>query len=56
MHVPHMLKISRVYTLPEILIKIFEKNNNKTTTMNFEDLFTIMFDKLTIKCQPIFFI
>ena len=47
MHVQCMLKKNRVYTLAEILSKIFvKKNEGKLRTF-----FMILFDKLTIWCQ-----
>ena len=49
MHVQRMLKMSRVYTLAEILSKVFVKNEGKLGI-----LFTIMVDKLTLWCQIYF--
>ena len=50
MHVQHMLKMSRVYTLAEILSKIFVKNEGKL-----EPYLRSWFDKLTILFQLIFY-
>ena len=47
MHVKHMLKMSRVYRLAEILRKIFVKKGRKIGDLIYDH----RFDKLTISCQ-----
>ena len=49
-HVQRMLKMSRVYTLAEILSKIFAKNEGKLGT-----LFSIIIGKLSIWCKLNFY-
>ena len=49
-HVQCMLKMTRVYTLPKILSKIFVKNEGKLGTY-----LRSWFDKLTIWCQLNFY-
>ena len=51
MHMQRMLKMSRGYTLAEILSKIFVK---KTTKENWVPYLRSWFDKLKIWCQLIF--
>ena len=50
-HVLLMLKMSRVYTLAEILSKMFVKK----TKENWRPYLRSCFDKLTIWCQLIFY-
>ena len=50
-HVQHMLKMSRVHTLAEILSKIFVKKRKE----NWGPYLRSWFDKLTIWCQLNFY-
>ena len=52
MHVQRMLKMSRVYTLAEIISKIFVKKRRKIGNYFLRS----WFDKFTIWCQLIIFL